>query len=270
VIVFGKWRGKPGGHIEVRGTSGKGTYFKRIPVAQAKPLETNAALRYLWARYRIALLSDYNRLRPQDERVKEVTTLGLTYNLLTAYTSFVAIDAQVRLVDGKPVTVKQPLPLPQGVSDLAVGNGMVAKQRAMAAPSMALRESAPGKGWFTSKDEELSSLRKPSEKRQIKISKVSVAEGLSEDTVKKVMEREMPAIDACYKQCSGQGTRPKGQVAFTLIIGPDGRVKKAQIEMGKAKYKGFEQCVVKWLKTLKFPVQTGRKDMEVTINFALI
>jgi Ca-activated chloride channel family protein len=270
VIAFGKWHGKPRGHVEVRGTSGKGTYTERIPVAQAKPLETNSALRYLWARHRIALLSDYNRLSPQDERVKEVTTLGLTYNLLTAYTSFVAIDAQVRLVDGKPVTVKQPLPLPQGVSDLAVGNGMVAKQRAMASPSMALRQSAPGKGWFASKDEELSSVPKPSEKSQIKISKVSVAEGLSENSVRNVIERDMPAINACYKQGSWQRSRSKGQIAFSLVIGPDGRVKKAEIEKGKEKNKGFEQCVVKWLKTLKFPVQTGGKDMEVTITFALI
>ena len=270
VIVFGKWRGKPTGRIEVRGTSGKGTYIKRIPVAEARPLETNLALRYLWARHRISLLSYYNRLSPQDERVKEVTTLGLTYNLLTAYTSFVAIDAQIRLVDGKPVTVKQPLPLPQGVSDLAVGNGRYAKQRAIAAPYTEFRSTAPGKGWPASKDEELSSLFKPSEESQIRISKVSVAEGLSENTVKEVMERDMPAINGCYNRGSGQGSRPKGKVAFSLVISPDGRVKKAKIEKGKEKYKDFEHCVVKWLKTLKFPVQTGGKDMTVTITFALI
>ena len=270
VIVFGKWRGKPTGRIEVRGTSGKGTYIKRIPVAEARPLETNLALRYLWARHRISLLSDYNRLSPQDERVKEVTTLGLTYNLLTAYTSFVAIDAQIRLVDGKPVTLKQPLPLPQGVSDLAVGNGRYAKQRAIAAPYTEFRSTAPGKGWPASKDEELSSLFKPSEESQIRISKVSVAEGLSENTVKEVMERDMPAINGCYNRGSGQGSRPKGKVAFSLVISPDGRVKKAKIEKGKEKYKDFEHCVVKWLKTLKFPVQTGGKDMTVTITFALI
>jgi Ca-activated chloride channel family protein len=270
VILFGKWRGKPRGHIEVRGTSGNRAYAERIPVAQAKPLETNSALRYLWARHRIALLSDYNRLSPQDERVKEVTTLGLTYNLLTAYTSFVAIDTQVRLADGKPVTVKQPLPLPQGVSDLAVGNGRYAKQRAMAAPSMALREGAPGKGWLASKDEALRPLRKPSEKSQIKLSKVAVVEGLSEKAVRNVIERDMPAINACYKPGSRQRSSPKGQVVFSLVIGPDGRVKKAQIEKGKEKYRGFADCVVKRLKTLRFPVQTGSEDMEVTITFALI
>ena len=104
----------------------------------------------------------------------------------------------------------------------------------------------------------------------MKISKVLVSEGLSKKVVRGVIEREMPAIDACYKQGSWQGSRPNGHVVFTLVIGPDGRVKKAQIEKGKEKYKGFEQCVVKWLKTLKFPVQTGGKDMEVTITFALI
>ena len=67
------------------------------------------------------MLSDYNKLHPTDERVTEVTELGLAYNLLTAYTSFVAVDTEVRNSTGQQTTVKQPLPLPQGVSDYAVG-----------------------------------------------------------------------------------------------------------------------------------------------------
>ena len=86
----------------------------------------------------------------------------------------------------------------------------------------------------------------------------------------KVIEKEVPAIDACFKQASGQRPRSKGQVAFTLVIGPDGRVKDTQVEKGKEKYRDFEPCVLKCLKTLKFPVQTGHRDMEVTITFALI
>jgi len=69
------------------------------------------------------MLDDYNNLRKDDERIREVTNLGLKYNLLTAYTSFVAIDSKVRNKDGQVVTVKQPLPLPQGVSNYAVGGG---------------------------------------------------------------------------------------------------------------------------------------------------
>jgi Ca-activated chloride channel family protein len=86
-------------------------------------MKTNSALQYLWARHRITLLSDYNFLHQDAGRINEVTQLGLTYNLLTAYTSFIAIDTEVRLVNGEAVTVKQPLPLPEGVSDYAVGKG---------------------------------------------------------------------------------------------------------------------------------------------------
>jgi Ca-activated chloride channel family protein len=54
--------------------------------------------------------------------VKEVTRLGLTYSLLTQYTSFVAIDRIIRnLSPNDQETVDQPSPMPEGVSDLAVG-----------------------------------------------------------------------------------------------------------------------------------------------------
>ena len=47
--------------------------------------------------------------------------MGLTYNLLTAYTSFVAVDETVRNPEAKSKEVHQPLPLPKNVSNLAVG-----------------------------------------------------------------------------------------------------------------------------------------------------
>ena len=121
VLVFGKWRGNPQGSIKLSGITGDGKYSETIKVENYKPSKDNTALKYLWARHRITILSDYNKLRNDDKRVKEVTELGLDYNLLTAYTSFVAVDNEVRNVDGKWTTVKQPLPLPEGVSDYAVG-----------------------------------------------------------------------------------------------------------------------------------------------------
>jgi len=47
--------------------------------------------------------------------------LGLTYNLLTPFTSFIAVREVVRNPKGSGTDVDQPLPLPQGVSNLAVG-----------------------------------------------------------------------------------------------------------------------------------------------------
>src|SRR5262249_25325195 len=59
VILFGKWRGPVSGTFELRGKTGQGDYLTKIDVAGVQPDEANSALRYLWARTRIAELSDY-------------------------------------------------------------------------------------------------------------------------------------------------------------------------------------------------------------------
>jgi Ca-activated chloride channel family protein len=121
VLLFGKYRGSPGGSLVLEGSTGEGPYRTEIPVSEEAVSERHGALRYLWARHRIATLADYIGLGVTDEAVREVTSLGLTYNLLTEYTSFVAVDARVRTTGEPPIPTKQPLPLPQGVSNHAVG-----------------------------------------------------------------------------------------------------------------------------------------------------
>ena len=61
-----------------------------------------------------------NRLSYSADLRPQITQLGLDYNLLTEYTSFVAIDRRIRNEDGLE-TVSVPLPLPEGVEDSAVG-----------------------------------------------------------------------------------------------------------------------------------------------------
>ena len=124
VIVFGKWRGRPGGTIELTGAGGQEDFAQIVHVADSRPMEANRALRYLWARSRIARLSDFNAQLSNPENKEEITTLGLTYNLLTAYTSFIAVHEVVRNTEGPGDDVVQPLPLPKHVSNLAVGGSV--------------------------------------------------------------------------------------------------------------------------------------------------
>jgi Ca-activated chloride channel family protein len=123
VILFGKWRGPVTGSFELHGKTGRGDYVSNLNIAGIQPEETNRALRYLWARSRIAELSDYGSGNVSEDRVKEITALGLKYNLLTQYTSFIAVLEEIRNKTGDTKDVNQPLPLPLGVSDLAVGDG---------------------------------------------------------------------------------------------------------------------------------------------------
>jgi len=118
LIVFGKYRNAEG-KIRVRGKTVRGDYEKGMEVTPSLEDEHNGALKYLWARERITCLSDYGRVGAKV--AEEVKNLGLRYHLMTQYTSFVALDTIVRDT-GELVTVKQPLPLPEGVSDYAVGN----------------------------------------------------------------------------------------------------------------------------------------------------
>lgn len=123
IVLFGKWRGPVAGFIELTGKSGQGDYVSRLEVAGSQPDEGNAAVRYLWARSRIAELSDYGSSDIDEDSVKAITALGLKYNLLTRYTSFIAVREVVSNPAGSADDVQQPLPLPLRVSDLAVGSG---------------------------------------------------------------------------------------------------------------------------------------------------
>lgn len=122
VIIFGKYRGQPKGEITVRGNTGDGKYEVVVDVDESVPDENNSAIRYLWARKRIQLLDDYRKMSYDNSKENEILDLGLKYNLMTAYTSFVAIDNETaRDENGNLITVEQPLPLPEGVSNYAVG-----------------------------------------------------------------------------------------------------------------------------------------------------
>ncbi len=122
VVMFGKWRGNPTGKIELLGRTGRGNFSTAVNVADVQPDEANAALTYLWARTRIAELSDHGFGEVSDRSVREITDLGLKYNLLTRYTSFIAVRERIVNPGESATDVKQPLPLPVGVSDLAVGS----------------------------------------------------------------------------------------------------------------------------------------------------
>jgi len=277
VIVFGKWRGKPKGNIRLQGITGDSSFKKKIDTTSVKPLEINSALRYLWARHRVAVLSDYNRLNQQDERVKEVTNLGLTYNLLTAYTSFVAIDTRIRLKDGQAITVKQPLPLPQGVSDYAVGSRSFAgKGIRMATPSssaMPLKIRVREESLEYQKEGHLDS--EPAidtasiEGNHIQFKNIAVTEGLSKNSTRKLIEKNMPAINYCYAQISGKQGKLKGEIVVILVVDSEGRVIKANTNSGKNKIAEIERCIIQKLRKLDFPAPEGSKSVTVTITFIL-
>ena len=121
IIFYGKWRGPVGGAFQLSGISGSGDFVTKYDIANAQPDENNIALRYLWARSKITELSDFGDGEASPDVIKQITELGLKYNLLTPYTSFIAIREKVVNPNGNADDVSQPQPLPDGVMDTAIG-----------------------------------------------------------------------------------------------------------------------------------------------------
>lgn len=121
LIVFGKWKGEAKGNLVVDGNSASGPLHFSMPINASNVTDT-AALRQLWARHRIAALSDQEALEGGSAAKDAITDLGLKYSLLTQYTSFLAVDQVVRnKAPADAPSVNQPSPLPQGVENSALG-----------------------------------------------------------------------------------------------------------------------------------------------------
>ena len=147
IVVFGKYTGAPRGHIRVKGKTGMGTFSKSINVSQTSPHSGNEALRYLWARNRISQLSDKMSMSQDGTFKKAITQLGLSYNLLTQFTSFVAVDERVRNISGRVEKVVQPLPLPAGVKEKAV-SGPSSLLSAMGSGTLGFQGQGGGGGGY--------------------------------------------------------------------------------------------------------------------------
>lgn len=110
LVVLGKWKGDLSEPVTINGTTYTGGYSKTVSPSNI-PNDNNKAIKYLWARERLKTLSDYDKVTGTTDELKEaIIELGLKYNLLTAYTSFVAVDEVIRNPNGELVKVSENLP----------------------------------------------------------------------------------------------------------------------------------------------------------------
>ncbi len=267
VTVFGKWRGDPRGRITLEGHAGKQKFSQAVDVGAVQPLDVNAPLRYLWARQRIATLADYNRIHPDDGRVAAVRELGLQYHLLTAYTSFVAVDTLVRRTGEPGTTVQQPLPLPEGVSDLALGRGMqVAAPRSLL--SMEKTPPTPHGGKETLKGEENEGMPDPGRGSVHEVNEeMTLSGGLSREAVVETVRQHLPEVEKCYEIALQRDPSLKGGMILKFVLDAKGTVQKVQIISSEMASTDLEACLKERLKAWKFPSLTEGNTAEVTYPF---
>lgn len=103
--------------ITVHGQLGTQPYEQKLSVQLPQNQPEHEAMATIWARQKVHELM--NQMVPHGqtpELIEQVTQLGLSFRLMTQWTSFVAVEEKVVNVEGKSQTVVQPVELPEGVS----------------------------------------------------------------------------------------------------------------------------------------------------------
>lgn len=207
VVVKGQYRQGGRGTITLRGKTGEGKFERKINVTLPEKEPDNQVLASLWARAKVGHLMNQDlaaaqRGKPDPAVKEEILGLGLRFQLLTQYTSFVAVE-HVRITEGgRSRTVAVPVEMPEGVSYEGVfgRNGLVggrmggwsrtAKIRTMYRPARLQETLAPMPVATEAVDEERAAgeTKKPDPKRLIRMKLVGELFGLAEKVAKQAKD----------------------------------------------------------------------------------
>jgi hypothetical protein len=132
VVVNGRYTKAGAGVIKLKGRNATGAYERDLTVTFPAENPDNRVLASQWARAKVGHLMMQDMPGLQREQMKpdlknDIINLGLAYNLLTQFTSFVAVEERHTTEGGTPRTVQVPLEMPLGTSYSGVfgkGDGM--------------------------------------------------------------------------------------------------------------------------------------------------
>ena len=143
IMIHGRLQGPVDGQIVLRGHTAAGPFARQIRVqSPAEPVQ-HAALASLWARAKVKerLQQDYTALQRgtfAEDIQREISTLGVEFQLVTQFTSFLAVEELTVTVGGEPITVAVPVEIPAGVSYEGVFGRQMAFASTRGHPMMAL------------------------------------------------------------------------------------------------------------------------------------
>ncbi|MBX5481665.1 MAG: VWA domain-containing protein [Myxococcaceae bacterium] len=115
IILTGHYGAGGHGKFTLKGRIAGKPYVEEIEVDLPKAAQPeNEALASMFGRAKIEHLAGLQHGGEKPEIVKAITDTALRFRLMSAYTSFVAIDDVVRTGQGAPISVQQPVPTPEG------------------------------------------------------------------------------------------------------------------------------------------------------------
>jgi Ca-activated chloride channel family protein len=270
ITVFGKWRGERKGEISLMGRTGDGRpYSASVETDGSEGGTENRPLRYLWARHRLASLSDYAALdpggRPDEELVEEITAVGLEHSLLTAFTSFVAVDSRIRLKDGKAVPVTQVLPLPEGVPDTAIGGVTVTAYTAVRSFNATHMKSYPGphiRGGRSGRAMFHADALRGGEPRSLSLHSVATKGGISRTGAEKFLASRWETI---RWTCLGSSSL-SGKMILKIVLDAEGKPVSVSVTRDDIGNEELVRCLEKAFGLLDYPRPAGSRGATITVT----
>jgi Ca-activated chloride channel family protein len=115
VVVTGRFAGDPYTVIRVNGNVGDQPMQVAIPALGRESGGDDPALPSVWARMKIAELSDQFAYRLDPGLCEQIKQVALDYGLMSPFTAFVAVDSTRRTYGSAGTTVPVAVPVPDGV-----------------------------------------------------------------------------------------------------------------------------------------------------------
>lgn len=97
----------------------------------------------------------------------------------------------------------------------------------------------------------------------------SVDGGLDSSLIADVVRRNIGQIRFCYEQGLQLNSSLSGRVAVNWVIDGSGRVKTANVKNTSLNNKTVEDCILRRLRTWKFPIPEGNQEVPVSYPFLL-
>ncbi len=121
VVLHGRYAQAGMGRLTIRGQTGHGPYERTLDLELPETADEHDVIATLWARGRIEELMNQDLAVAQggafpDAQRQEVVKLGEQFQIMTQFTSFVAVEKSRVTIGGRPVLVAVPIEMPAGVS----------------------------------------------------------------------------------------------------------------------------------------------------------
>jgi Ca-activated chloride channel family protein len=115
VVLTGRFKGGGGRTVHIKGRAAGRELTLDLPVDLDNTAAGNEALPSVWARMKISHLANEGTRENRWFYARQIKQLALDYDLMSAFTAFLAVDAS-RVTEGRyGTTVPVALPVPEGV-----------------------------------------------------------------------------------------------------------------------------------------------------------